>query len=261
MLSAQWQHRDFILSMVKRDFRSRYLNSLLGALWAILQPLSQILIYALIFAQVMHSRLEGVTNTYGYTIFLCAALLPWHLFTDTLGRCLGIFVEQGNLLKKLSFPRSTLPTYVLFSTAINFVLAYGIYWIFLIVSGNWPGVAILAVIPLLLIQQMLAMGLGIFLGTLNVFFRDVGHTMGIVLQFWFWLTPIVYPLKAVPERFQWVMVANPMLPVVQAYQGIFLRGEFPAWKTLLPPLCWAILALVLAYLAYSRLGREMVDEL
>ena len=247
--------------MVKRDFRSRYLNSVLGALWAVLQPLSMILIYALIFAQVMHSRLEGVTNTYGYTIFLCAALLPWHFFTDTLGRCLGVFVEQGNLLKKLSFPRSTLPTYVLLSCGINFVLAYGIFWLFLLVSGNWPGIAIVAVLPLLLIQQALAMGLGILLGTINVFFRDVGHTMGIVLQFWFWLTPIVYPLKAVPERFQWALYANPMLPVVQAYQGIFLRAEFPDWKMLLAPTGWAALAVVLGFVTYARLGREMVDEL
>lgn len=261
MLAAQWRYRSFILGMVKRDFHAQYLNSVLGSLWAVLQPLSQILIYTLIFSQIMSARLPGASPTYGYAIFLCSALLPWHYFIETLTRCQGVFLGQGSLLKKLSFPRSALPSYVFLSSSVNFAIAYTLFLAFLLVSQNWPGPAVFAVLPLLVIQQALALGLGVFLGTLNVFFRDVAHSVNIVTQFWFWLTPLIYPITVVPEHYRWLLNANPMMPVAQAYQGIFLEGKLPVWETLATPAAWAAVALVGGYVVFSKLSKEMVDEL
>jgi lipopolysaccharide transport system permease protein len=261
MLLAQWRYRSFIFGLVKRDFKTQYLNSMLGALWPILHPLSQIAVYTLIFSQVMSSRLPGLHNTYGFSIFLCAGLLPWQYFTETIGRLQGVFIEQANLMKKVAFPRSTLPTYVLGSATVNFAINYALFWVFLAVSGNLPGWTALAVIPLLLIQQALAVGLGVFLGTLNVFFRDVGHAVGIVLQFWFWLTPVIYPLKAIPDRYHWLFAANPMLPIAQAYQNAFVYAQWPHWHLLAPSIAWAVVFLGLGGFTFSKLSQEMVDEL
>lgn len=261
MLAAQWHYRSFIFGLVKRDFTAQYLNSMLGSLWTVIHPLSQIAVYTLIFSQVMSSRLPGMTNTFGFSIFLCAGLLPWQYFVETIGRCQGVFIAQANLMKKVAFPRSTLPTYVLASATVNFAITYGLFLAFLLLSGNWPGWAALAAVPLLILQQALAVGMGVLLGVLNVFFRDVGHFVGIVLQFWFWLTPVIYPLKAIPEEYHWLFAVNPMLPVVQAYQNAFVYGQWPQWGLLAPSLAWAAAFLALGWFAFSRLNHEMVDEL
>src|SRR5690606_8386169 len=112
---------------------------------------------------------------------------------------------------------------------------------FLLLSSNFPGWVILGVIPVLLIQILFSLGLGICLGVLNVFFRDVGHLTGVVLQFWFWFTPIVYPISVLPEQLQSLIQLNPMAQLVAAYQGIFVHGQWPAWHDLWPTALLALL--------------------
>lgn len=249
------------MGMVSRDFHTRYLNSLFGSLWALFNPISQILIYTLVFSQVMKARLPGVNDALGYSIYLCAGLLPWGYFAEVLGRSQNVFLEQSNLLKKMSFPRTTLPVYICLSAGINFGIIFLVFLGFLAVTGRMPGWPVLAMVPLIIIQQGIALGLGIFLGTLNVFFRDVGQAMGIILQFWFWLTPIVYPLQAVPENYHWFFSINPMYAVIHSSQNIFLADQWPLWQSLLPAIVWAVLSLLLGYLVFTKLDKEMVDEL
>jgi lipopolysaccharide transport system permease protein len=261
IFKALWGYRGFIFGLVARDFHARYLNSLLGSLWALFNPLSQILIYTLVFSQVMRAKLPGIDDVLGYSIYLCAGIIPWGYFAEALGRSQGIFIEQANLLKKVSFPRTTLPVYIFLSAGINFGLIFFIFIGFLALTGRMPGWPILAIIPLIIIQQGIALGLGVFFGTLNVFFRDVGQAMGIILQFWFWLTPIVYPLQAVPEKFYWLFSINPMYPVICSYQNIFLTNQWPLWQSVLPAVIWSILSLLIGYVVFMKLDKEMVDEL
>lgn len=247
--------------MVARDFRSRYLNSVLGSLWAILNPLTQILIYTLIFSQVMRTKLPGVDDTLGYSIYMCAGILPWQFFVEVLSREQNVFLEHGTLLKKVNFPRSSLPVYTFLSAGINFIILYLLFLVFLVVVGKWPGLSLLAVFPLLILQIGLAVGVGIFLGTLNVFFRDVGHIIGIIMQFWFWLTPIVYPVQAIPDKFHWLLFLNPMAIITQDYQKIFLYRAWPDWENILPIFYIVIVFLALGYWTFIKLDKEMVDEL
>jgi lipopolysaccharide transport system permease protein len=209
----------------------------------------------------MRSKLPGIDDTLAYSIYLCAGIIPWQFFTEVLMRCINVFVDQGNLLKKVSFPRSSLPLFVFLSGGINFIIIFAIYLVFLLIIGRLPGITILAVIPLLMLQISLAVGLGILLGTLNVFFRDVGHIMGIILQFWFWLTPMVYPYQVVPERFRLILELNPLVGVVRGYQDIFLYDFWPVWEKLIPIAIVSVISLVLGYLAFVKLDKEMVDEL
>ena len=261
MVAGLWRYRSFILGMARREFQARYLGSVLGSLWAILNPLTMIFIYTVIFGQVMRNRLPGVDDSLGYGIFLCAGLLTWGMFTEIFNRCIGVFVEQGNLLKKMSFPRASLPAIVVVSATINFAIVFGLLIVFLILTRHFPGWSILGFLPLLALQQSIALGLGVALGVVNVFFRDVGHVVGIGLQFWFWFTPIVYPAQVLGERTRWFLGWNPMTGIATAYQDILLYGRWPHWTDFLPQLVVALAALALGRAVFRRYSGEMADHL
>jgi lipopolysaccharide transport system permease protein len=261
MLASLWRYRRFVLSMVGREFQARYLGSVLGSLWAVLNPLAMILIYTIIFGQLMRGRVAGHGDGLSYGIFLCAGVLTWGMFTEIVQRCVAVFVDQANLLKKMSFPRAALPAIVLVSAALNFAIVVGLLLLVLLVLGRFPGWALLGLVPLLLIQQSIALGIGVGLGVLNVFFRDVGHVIGIGLQLWFWFTPIVYPLPILGERARSLVALNPMTNIVAGYQGILLEGQWPHWPVFLPQLALAVAALALGRAIFRRLSGEMVDYL
>jgi lipopolysaccharide transport system permease protein len=173
-----------------------------------------------------------------------------------------MFIEQSSLLKKTNFPRSTLPVIVTGTATLHFATIFGLFFLFLISTGRFPGWISLALIPLLIVQQGFAVGLGLILGTLNVFFRDVGQAVDVVLRFWFWLTPIVYPISILPEGSQaHVLTWNPLAKFVVAYQNIILLGTKPAWVSFIPHGLGAGVMLIFGYLIFVKLSGEMVDEL
>ncbi len=254
-------YRGFILGSVQREFQARYRNSLLGALWPIFNPLSMIIVYTVIFSHIMRARLPGVDDGMAYSIYLCAGLLAWGLFSEITLRSQNMFLDNANLLKKMSFPRVCLPVIVLINAGINFAIIIGLFLGFLLVTGRWPGMALLALVPLIALQMMLCAGLGMVLGVLNVFFRDVGQLFGICLQFWFWLTPIVYPISILPEWLQSLLQFNPLTSLIASYQNVFLYGQWPLWSSLLPAFAiGAVFCAIGLRLFRQRVG-EMVDEL
>ncbi len=261
MLERLWRYRSFVVSMVGREFQARYLGSALGAAWAVLNPLAMIFIYTVIFGQVMRNRLPGVDDGSSYGFFLCAGLLPWTMFTETLQRCTAVFVDQGNLLKKMTFPRASLPLILAASSLLNFLIVFALLLLVMLALGRFPGTSLLAFVPLLLLQQAMAVGFGVALGVVNVFFRDVGHVVGILLQFWFWFTPIVYPLSILGERARTLISLNPMTAIIDGYQGILLFGRWPAIGDLLPHVLLAVAALLVGRLVFRRLAGEMADFL
>jgi len=261
MIQALWAYRGFVLGSVRREYESKYRNSLLGALWTIINPLAMILVYTLIFAKLMQAKLPGIDSTFGYSIYLCAGVLTWGLFTEIVGRAQNVFLENANLLKKISFPRLCLPVIVVLNAGMNFFIIFGLFTVFLIVSGNFPGLVFFALIPVLAIQVLFAVGLGITVGVLNVFFRDVGQLFGVILQFWFWLTPVVYPISILPASVTRIIQYNPMVPLLTAYQDIVVQAKWPLWSSLWPV---ALLALVLCFIGmrlFRKHAGEMVDEL
>ena len=260
-LKAIWAYRGFILGSVKREFQSKYRNSLLGAAWTVINPLAMIVVYTVIFSQIMRAKLPGVDSTFAYSIYLCAGVLTWGLFAEITGRAQNTFLENANLLKKLSFPRLCLPVVVVANAALNFAIIFGLFTLFLLVAGYFPGWAYLAVLPLLALLAAFAIGLGITLGVLNVFFRDVGQFFGIFISFWFWFTPIVYPVSILPEKLQPYMNLNPMTRLMTAFQGILVNGQWPNWYSLWPVVVLAILLCVVGFGLFRRHAGEMVDEL
>ena len=261
ILKSLWAYRGFIMGSVKREFQSKYRNSLLGVAWTVINPLAMILIYTVIFSQVMKARLPGVDGTFAYSIHLCAGVLTWGLFAEITSRAQNMFLEHANLIKKLSFPRLCLPVTVVVSALLNFIIVFGLFISFLLVSGNFPGWAFIALFPLLAILVLFAIGLGISLGILNVFFRDIGQFFGIFLQFWFWLTPIVYSANTLPQLVRPWLALNPMSSLMGAFQGVLVSGRWPQWQTLWPTTLLALLLCVLGYRLFRKHSGEMVDEL
>jgi len=261
MLRTIWEYRGFIRESVKREFQIKYLNSLLGAAWSVINPLAMILVYTVIFVQVMRAKLPGVDSTFAYSIYLCAGVLTWGLFAEITVRAGNTFLENANLLKKLSFPWICLPVVVMVNAALNFSIIFGLFTMFLMVSGNFPGLAYLAVLPLLAILLAFAIGLGMTLGVLNVFFRDVGQFFGIFVQFWFWLTPIVYPVNILPSGVQNILAYNPMTPLMAGFQGVLVTGRWPQWSSLLYPAVLAVLLCLLGMHLFRGHVGDLIDEL
>jgi len=261
LLRAVLAYRGFILGSVQREFQIKYRNSLLGAAWAILNPLAMIVVYTVIFAQIMHSRLPGASSTFAYSIYLCAGVLSWGLFAEIAGRAQTMFLENAGLIKKISFPRICLPIIVVLNACVNFSIIFGLFTLFLVVSGNFPGLPYMALFPVLALLVLFAIGLGIVVGILNVFFRDVGQFFGILLQFWFWFTPVVYPVTVLPETVRGLLHWNPMAAVIGACQQVLVRGEWPNWPSLLPAAILALLLCALGLHLFRRRAGEMVDEL
>ncbi len=260
-LRAVWQYRGFVLALVRREFEARYLQSLLGSAWAVLTPLAMIVIYTVIFAGVMRTRLPGEDDRLAYSIYLCAGLLPWNWFLEVVTRALTVFPDNAALLKKASFPRSVLPAALACSATLNFAIIFGLFLLVLAVTGRWPGWAVLGLAPLFALQLLFALGLGLLLGVLNVFFRDVGQFVGVLLQFWFWLTPIVYSAAILPERARAWLALNPLTALVDAYQRLLLTGAWPDWAAFGWHLAGTLALCGLAAFAFDRLQAEMVDEL
>ena len=259
--AAIWHYRGFVLGSVRREFQSRYSNSLLGAAWSILNPLAMIVVYTVIFSQVMRSRLPGTDNSFAYSIYLCAGVLTWGLFAEIVSRAQTVFLENANLIKKISFPRICLPIIVVANALVNFAIIFGLFVAFLLISGQFPGAVFVTLLPVLLLQVLLAIGLAMVLGVLNVFFRDVGQFFTIFTQFWFWLTPVVYPASIIPEGVRGYLAWNPMTPIIQSYQQVLVSGQAPDWQRLIGPAVLALLLCALGMRLFRRRAGEMVDEL
>lgn len=260
-MKSLWAYRGFVLGSVKREFYSRHRNSLLGPLWALIHPMALIVVYTVVFSQVMRARLPAVDSAFGYGIFLCAGILTWGLFADIANRSNNVFLDNAGLLKKINFPRLCLPVVVVLNALVNFSIVFGLFTAFLLLSGNFPGKTYLALLPLLLILLTFAVGLGMVLGVVNVFFRDVGQLFSIALQFWFWLTPVVYPLSVLPPVAQGLMQLNPMAPLMAGFQTSVVAAQWPDWGSLVYP---AVLACVLCGLGqrlFRKLTSDMLDEL
>lgn len=261
LIRQLWRSRSFIVGSVRRDFQAKYQKSMLGAGWAVLNPLAMILVYTLVFSQIMQARLAGVQGAFAYGIFLCAGLLTWGFFVDISTRFQNVFVANANLIKKIQFPQVCLPIIALLGASIDFLIVFGLFIIFLLVSGSFPGFVFISMLPLTFVLMTFAASLGLLLGSLNVFIRDVGQLFGLCLTFWFWLTPIVYPTNVLPTWVQPWLLLNPLAPLMAGFQSVIAYGQWPDWASIAPLLLFTLLLAGLAFRVYTRLAPQMADEL
>ncbi|AFO48865.1 ABC transporter permease [Pseudomonas sp. GD03817] len=261
MIKGIWSYRGFIISSIKNEFISRFARSKLGGLWMIIHPLAQVAIYALILSNVLAAKLPGIDNKYAYALYLMAGILAWNLFAEIVSRCLTLFIEQGNIMKKMRFPRITLPVIVVGSCLLNNVLLFAAVMLVFSLLGHYPTLQILWLIPLVMIVVALSVGIGLVLGILNVFLRDVGQVVPIVLQVLFWFTPIVYMVNVIPEHLRATLSFNPMYPIVTAYHDVLLYAKAPDLSQAVVMIGISFGLLLLGLFLFRRSVPEMVDVL
>ena len=261
MFKAVWQYRHFIASSIKSEIKSRFVRSYFGAAWFILQPLAQSAIIALALSEVLAAKMPNMTNQAGYAIYLMAGMAAWSLFSEITNRCTTVFMDYSSTLKKIAFPRLCLPIIVGGVALINhlmLIIAVIVVYAFL---GHYPQMAWLSILPAAFIIVCFAFGLGLFVGLFNVFARDVGHVFNITIQFWFWLTPIIYFKESLPKEYQSWIAFNPMAPLVKVYQDALVNGLWPDWQLLLTPALIAVGLLILAFYTFRQASPELVDAL
>jgi len=260
-LQSIWAYRYFIISSIRTEFKSRFARSKMGGLWMIFHPLAQVLIYALVLSAVLKAKLPNIDSQYAYAIYLMAGMVAWNLFIDIASRSLGVFIDNGNLIQKMSFPKLTLPLIVIGSSLTNFFFLFLAMVVVFGFLGHYVSMVIFWIPILILITVTLATGVGLTLGILNVFIRDIGQVMAIIFQFWFWLTPIVYAKSMLPEKYQSLLYLNPMSGVVEGYHSVLVYNQTPDLELLIYPSILAILTSILALFLYQKSNREMADLL
>jgi len=254
-LRGLWQYRDLFYTLTIHRIKVRYKQSVLGLAWAILQPLSLMLIYTVIFSVIAKVPSEGIP----YAVFAYAALLPWTFFSSSLTNATQGLVSHSQLVTKVYFAREILPlTYVSaalfdFAVASSFLIALFVYY------GLSLSIYALWAIPIVLLLATLATAFSLFFSALQVWFRDVGVAMPLLLQIWMFATPVVYPLSAVPERFRGVYMLNPTVGVIENFRRVVLQGLAPDLYSLGISAIVAAILLPLAYLYFKRVEATMAD--
>lgn len=261
-----WVNFDLLRTLVRRDLEARYKGSVLGNLWPLLNQLSQLLIYTYVFSIVLKVKLslKGLPTDDNLTfgLWLFAGLLPWIAFTGGLNQAAGSVVGQQNLVKKVVFPLVLLPLVPILSMFIE--SAFGLMALIVLVAVSSQTLhSTLGLLPLVWLPQLLlTAGLGYLAAGLTVFLRDVPQTLGVVLNLWFYLTPIVYPALLIPEKLQaWVFWLNPLAAIAEVYRDLVLIGEVKHWGE------WGVASLVSilvfsgGLLVYQRLRPAFADVL
>lgn len=250
-----YEYRELLKSSIKKDVGGKYKNSVLGVLWSFLYPLLQIAVYAIVFPLIMRSNMEN------YTVFVCCGLIPWNFFSTAISRSSFTMIENGNILKKVYFPREILPISVVTSEAVNFVISTIIILAFVLGTGMGLTWYVIFYPVILLIQYILLIGISLFVSSITVYFRDLQHFIGIALQLLFYATPIVYATNIIPESYQWILRLNPMTFIIDGYRSIFYYQQQPDFITLGITLLVSLILCVVGYLLFSKLQKRFAEEL
>jgi lipopolysaccharide transport system permease protein len=234
--------------MVAKEFRVRYRSTFLGYLWSVLNPLAMALVFTYLFSVVMRQELKDGGP---YSLFLVAGLFPWTAFQNSVVGSSFSFVQNGNLIKKTLFPRSSLVIASICTEYIHFLLTAPVLLGFMFYFHRWPSVSILWQLPLLLfINFLMSLGLALIVATTNLFFRDLERLLGIFMMIWFYVTPIIYQPDAVPRKFQSILSLNIAAPMIGCWQKLFYYGRPIDALTLLTVALYALLALGAGILVY-----------
>jgi lipopolysaccharide transport system permease protein len=251
-----------ILELTKRDFIERYSGSALGFIWSFIYPLINILIYMIIFGNLMGARLPGTSSVWGYGVYLISGLIPWTAFANTVTRSSTVFLDKKNIITKIHLDLPTLPLFIVLSETITFTVTLMIFLGILFVTGFSVSLYLLLLIPVIyFIQQLFAYALGFFLGMIVVFLRDLKEVVTIGFQIWFWFTPIVYVFEIIPPLAQQILFWNPALAFISAYHDIFILQKMPSFLFLSLVLLMSIVLVFMDYMIFKKLEKDIRDFL
>ena len=264
-LRELWQYQELVRNLVVRDLKVRYKSSVLGIAWSWLRPLMMMIVYTVFFTLVFQQDIHN------YPVFLLCGTLPWGFFTDSVMQATGSIVGNAHLIKKVYFPREVLPISIVLSSLVNFLIALPVFFMLVLVfraTLNWC-VFLLPIV--ILIQVAFTLGLAFLLATVNVFYRDTQHILGVIIQAWFFLTPVFYPIDTVPQETHilgitlnaqlWLRRLNPMASIVASYRDLLYRGTPTGLDFLLRTAITALIVLIVGYLVFLRYSSSFGESI
>ncbi len=252
-----WDYRQMLFSLVKKELTTRYKGSVLGFLWTFINPLLQLVIYSVVFSQIL-MRGSQIEN---YSMYLFVALVPWLFCSTSLVSGSNCILSSAGLVQKIYFPRIILPITSVVSNFMNMVFSFIIVFAALLISGIGLSVYAFWLPVIMILEFFFVLGLVFIFSALTVYFRDLEHILGIVTMAWFYITPILYTLDMVPVRFMPLAMANPMTGIVSAYRDILYYKQAPNLQPLLITLLVSVVALVLGYVIFHKLQKRFAEEL
>ena len=250
-----YDYRELLKTNITKDVGGKYKKSFLGVLWSFVNPLLQIMVYAFVFQVILKSNIEN------YAVYLCCGLIPWQYFSSVILRVAATIIDNGNIIKKVYFPREILPISLVSSEGINFLISTIIILGFVIFGGIGLSINVLWYFLIVAIQYIVSIGIAFLVSSLTVYFRDLMHILGIVMQLMFYATPIVYAVDAVPENFQWLVKLNPMTYLINGYRDIFYNKSMPDFHGLLIAFIMGIILIAVGYLVFRKLEKRFAEEL
>jgi len=252
-----WQYRELLYFFVLREIKAKYKQAVLGVAWAFLQPLVLIAVFTVVFSYFARLPSDGAP----YALFSYCALLPWQFFATVLTRGTGSLVSHQGLVQKVYFPREIIVFAVVASAIVDFTIGGIILWGLLWYYGIPLAIHSFLILPVFAIQACFVVGIILILSPLNVFFRDIGLLIPLIIQVWMYATPIIYPMSLVPERFRPFYALNPMAGIIEAYRKILLHGTTPELVSLSIAAAVSCVILVAGLTYFKRVEFKLADVL
>jgi len=253
-LRELWQYRELLYFFVWRDIKVRYKQTVIGAAWALLQPFCAMVIFSIIFGSFARIPSEGLP----YPIFVYAGLLPWTLFANSLSQSSLSLVSQARLVTKVYFPRLYIPVASAGVGLVDFALSFCIYIGLMLWYGHAPGASVLLLPLLLALTVVTALGFGLLLASMTAAYRDFRIVVPFLVQTWLYLSPVVYPVTLVPERYRWIMLLNPMTGVIGGFRSVLLNRPLE-WTALGIAALVATAVLLLGLRCFRNRERRLAD--
>ena len=263
MQQSPWQtfvkNRFLLRELVTRDVQTRYIGSIVGFFWSILNPLVQLALYTVIFAGVLEQRFGEDGSTGTFALYLFCALLPWMSIQEAVTRSSRTFIENSNLIKKVHFPLPVLPCSLTISAFIHQCIGTAVLLLVLVFNQALSYETCFLLLFLFALQLILMYGLSLAAACLNVFFRDIAQLLGVLFMIFFWMTPIVYPKTKAPGLFRWILELNPLTHMVEAYRFVLLGSPRPSIPGVFYWVACCFLALCAGHVILRRTRKELVD--
>ena len=251
-----WKFRDMIYELTHRELRGKYKGSVLGFLWTYINPLAQILVYAFVFSQIFRSGIER------FHLYLIVSMFPWNMFVGGVMQGLGSIRYQGDLVKKVYFPRQILPMVSMTVNCINMLISFVIIYSILLISGWGINLRIQGWLLLVIaLEYFFSLGLALMLSAIEVYFRDVEHIISVLMMVWMYVTPMFYSLEIVPEKFVHIFKWNPMLYIIGMYQQILYYKAAPAPEYMTKAFISAAISFIVGWFVFTILEKRFAEEL
>ena len=256
-LKKLFSYHELLINITLRDIKSRYKQSILGTTWAVIQPLSLMLIFTAVFSKLLHVQTNGTP----YPVFSYCSLLPWSFFASSLTFAIPSLLNNSNLITKIYFPREIFPIASIMSCFLDFLVAGTLFVLMIFYYRIHISWCIFFVPLIVFIQILFTLGIAFFASAVIVFFRDIRYIVPLGLQLWMFATPIVYPTNMVPIKYLSVYMLNPMAGIIDSYRRVILYGEPPNIKYLGTAFLISVFSFYLAYRFFKKAEMKFADTI